>query len=247
MTVLDPSRLVIVLVEPQQPGNIGAVCRAIANFGAGELRLVTPCDRFHPEAVKFAVSAKPLLGQAQVYDDLDSALADLHFSVALTRRSGRLRGELDRLDQVPQRLLQLPADCRIGLVFGREDSGLTSQEVQSCSSAATIITPGDKGSMNLAQAVVVTLYEMSRHQAEAAPQASGTLPTQDQLASLLAQVEALVDHIGYTNPSRPEVVPATLRHLLARAVPRLEELNLLRGLVERLTQSVQGWPGRRRG
>ncbi|MBN2644643.1 MAG: RNA methyltransferase [Desulfuromonadaceae bacterium] len=247
MPGLNPSRFALVLVEPQQPGNVGAACRAMANFGIQQLRLVNPCDRFHPEAVKFAVSAKPLLGQAEVFADLPSALADLHYSVAFTRRSGRFRGQLDELPQLPQRLAALPADCCIGLVFGREDSGLSNAEVMACTSAATISTPGEKGSLNLAQAVVVALYEVTRSPDAVCPSSERPLPTQQQIEPLLQQVGQLIERIGYINPSRPEVIPAMLRGLLARALPDVEEVNLLRGLVEQLSQSVQDWPGKRRG
>lgn len=248
MAMFDPSRVVLVLVEPRQPGNIGAVCRAMANFGACELRLVNPCDRFHPEAVKFAVSAKHLLGEAKLYEDLPSALADLHCSVAMTRRTGRLRGDIVRIDQLPDQFGQLPVDGRVGLVFGREDCGLSTDEVIQCSHAATIETTGEKGSLNLAQAVVVALYEMSRQRVSESEVARVVdMPTQHQVESLFVEVEKLIDLIGFSNPSRPEVVPSMLRHLLTNASPDMREFNMLRGLVEQVSQSVQGWPGKRRG
>ncbi|SDD76649.1 RNA methyltransferase [Desulfuromonas thiophila] len=249
MTALDPTRLVLVLVEPQQPGNIGAACRAMANFGVQQLRLVNPCNHLAPEAVKFAVSASPLLGQAERFSDLPAALADLHFSVALTRRLGRLRGQPEELPRLPGKLARLPSASRIALVFGREDMGLTTAELMACSSAATIATPGDKGSLNLAQAVVVTLYELTRSGPAVVdtPAAALALPNHQQIESLMRPVEELIDRIGYSNPSRPEVIPAALRRLLARALPDPAEINLLRGLVEQLSQSVQDWPGKRRG
>ena len=253
MPTIDLSQLAIVLVAPRQPGNIGAVCRAMANFGVHDLRLVNPCDRFHPEAVKFAVDAKPLLGQAQLYETLPDALADLTMSVALTRRCGRLRGELHLISHVAPLLTSLPIDSSIGLVFGREDSGLSTEEVTQCTHAATIATSGNKGSkgsLNLAQAVVVTLYELSCERTVETllvEVVNDSLPTQQDSDALMDQVNSLIHRVGYSNPSRPEVFGAMLSRLLAKARPDKKELNMLRGLVEQLSQSVQDWPGRRRG
>ena len=253
MSLIDLSQLAVVLVAPRQPGNIGAVCRAMANFGVHDLRLVNPCERFHPEAVKFAVDAKPLLGQAQLYETLPDALADLTMSVALTRRCGRLRGELHPVSHVAPLVTSLPADSQIGLVFGREDCGLSTDEVAQCTHAATIPTSGSKGakgSLNLAQAVVVTLYELSREpsiEVSLADEVNDVLPTQQDRDALMDQVNSLIHRVGYSNPSRPEVFGTMLRSLLAKARPNKKELNMLRGLVEQLSQSVQDWPGRRRG
>jgi tRNA/rRNA methyltransferase len=245
-TMLDHLAPVVILVEPQQPGNIGAVCRAMANFGLDQLRLVNPCDPFHPEAIKFSVSARPLLGQAELFTDLASALEDVHYSVALTRRGGRLRGELETIEEVFSHGVKLPSGSRLALVFGREDCGLSTQEVAMCSHAATIATSGKTASLNLAQAVVVTLYELSR-QRTVEDMTEKDLPTQSQIEALFGQMETLVERIGYTNPSRPEVVPTVLRRLINQAQPDVRELNILRGLINQLEQSVHDWPGKRRG
>jgi len=242
--------MTIILVEPRQPGNIGATCRAMANFGVTDLRLVNPCDRFAPEAVKFAVAAKPLLGSAQIFSNLPDAVADLHMTIALTRRCGRLRGELPTISEFPQQLSALPGDSRVGLVFGREDCGLSTDEVASCTHAASIPTSGDNGSLNLAQAVVVTLYELSgRNQQNMSEKSVSAepLPLHNDIDAFMAKLEDIAALIGYNNPSRPEVIGHTLRQLLSRAQPTLKEFNMLRGLASQLEQSVQGWPGKRRG
>lgn len=250
--MIDLSKFAVVLVAPRQPGNIGAVCRAMANFGVTDLRLVNPCDRFHPEAVKFAVDAKLLLGQASLHETLGEAVADLTMTVALTRRCGRFRGELHPIGAIQSLVGTLPKQSQIGLVFGREDCGLSTEEVAQCSHAATIPTSGvlgSKGSLNLAQAVVVTLYEMSceRFDNDVLRIEDEVLPSQQDNDALLSQVDQLIDCIGYSNPSRPEVFSGLLRRLLVKARPNKKELNMLRGAVAQISQSVQGWPGRRRG
>jgi len=94
------------------------------------------------------------------------------------------------------------------------------------------------------------LYEMSCERSYEVPEAVDEvqpLPPQQDTDALMKQVDHLVDLIGYSNPSRPEVFGGMLRSLLAKARPNIKELNMLRGVVEQLSQSVQGWPGRRRG
>jgi tRNA/rRNA methyltransferase len=239
--------LSIILVEPQQPGNIGMVCRAMANFGVSDLRLVNPCPHLHPEARKFAVAAGQLLDNAKVFATLPEALADLQLSVATTRRSGRFRGELLDSTQLPARLTELPSESKIGLVFGREDAGLTSEEVAQCSLAATVATSDELGSLNLSQAVLLFLYELARQ-----PQANETetekeLPQQQELDGLFRQIDAVLERIAFSNPSRPEAVRHRVRQLFNRIGPDKEEVAFLRGMWSQIASSVNDWVGRRRG
>src|SRR6266540_6078360 len=121
--------IAVVLVEPQNPGNIGMVCRAMKNMGLTQLRLVNPCQYDHPEARKFAVWAKDLLQTAQVFSSLQEALVDSHHSVATTRRHGKYRQEIfTPMELVPKILPDLESR-KAALVFGREDNGLTTEEV----------------------------------------------------------------------------------------------------------------------
>jgi len=151
-------RIAVVLVEPQNPGNIGMVCRAMMNTGLDELRLVNPCQYLHPEAHKFAVSAKDLLGRARVFSSLREALADTHHSVATTRRLGKYRREIFTPPEIVQKVLPDLGVHRVALVFGREDNGLTTEEVSLCRWHATIPTAGEYGSLNLSQAVLIFCY-----------------------------------------------------------------------------------------
>lgn len=240
--------LMVILVEPQSPGNIGMVCRAMANFGCSRLRLVNPCQHLHSEARKFAVSASELLGQAEIYPDLASALADRQCAIAATRRAGKLRGELIDLTELPPQLASYAEGSRIGLVFGREDSGLTTDEVALCSHAVSITTAA-YGSLNLAQAVIVFLYELSRPQPQQQPSASPTRPNQlplGELEPLFAQMQATLERIAFLNPSAPAGVMNSLRRVLQRANLDPRELELLRGMWSQIDWSARDWQGRKR-
>ena len=246
MPSVSPRSAAVILVEPQHPGNIGMVCRAMANFGLTDLRLVNPCPHLHPEAHKFAVGAAPLLGSARLFADLPAALADLQLSVAATRRRGRLRGELLDVSDVPGLFGELPASGRLGLVFGREDAGLTSEEVALCTHGAAIATAAELGSLNLAQAVLVFLYELSRRPLSA-PARGVELASQADQEALFAQMEEVLDRIAFLNPARPEAVMHSLRAIHHRARLETKELGLLRGMWTQLAWSINNWCGRKRG
>lgn len=240
-------QLAVILVEPQQPGNIGMVCRALANFGVSDLRLVNPCLHRHPEARKFAVAAGHLLDSARVFPDLPAALADLQLSIATTRRQGRLRGELLDSTELPEQLAGLPSEARVGLVFGREDAGLTSEEVALCTLAATVATSTEQGSLNLAQAVLLFLYELSRRPPQPIAVVERELPPQGELDGLYRQIDEVLERIAFSNPSRPEAVRYRFRQLFNRIAPDRDELAFLRGMWSQIASSVQNWHGRRRG
>jgi len=235
----------VVLVEPQVPANIGMVCRAMANFNVNALRLVNPCNHLDPLAYRLAVGATHLLERSEIHPSLEAALADQHTSVAATRRSGRYRGDLVTLADFAANQARRYTQQRLALVFGREDSGLTREEVGLCQHAVVVETSEQQGSLNLAQAVLLFLYELTRQPAGGTP--IKTRPTQADSEQLCEQVSALLDQVGYLNPQRPEAILSPLRRLLTRADPDGDEFNLLRGMFSRLTASVHAWPGKRRG
>lgn len=239
--------LSVILVEPRGPINIGMVARAMANFGVSELRLVNPCDHLDLEARKYALNALPLLEEALIYPDLAAALADLHFSIATTRRLGQHRDVPLSLADVPAQLATLPAASRIGLVFGREDIGLTTAEVAACSAAATIPTDPGFASLNLAQAVILFLYELKRSPFADTTAPAVDQPTHDDFADLFALMEETLTRCAFLNDAHPDLIMHPLRRLHLAAVRDRDDLNLLRGMWAQLGWSINNFEGRKRG
>lgn len=239
---------VVILVEPAHPGNIGMVCRAMANFGAHELRLVNPCAHCHPEAHKFAVFASDLLGQARLFTSLEEAIADLEITFAATRRAGRLRGELTPVGEMGALFDSLSHSGRAGFVFGREDAGLTTAEVSLCTHAVTIPSAGALGSLNLSQAVVVFLHEAFKLRG-ITPERSGTpeVASQGEMNGMFAEMESVLSRVAFVNPARPEAVLHPLRSIIRRARPTSGEVGLLRGMWSQFAWSVRDWRGARKG
>jgi tRNA/rRNA methyltransferase len=236
----------IVLVEPQSPGNVGMVCRAMKNMGLTSLKLVNPCPIDHPEALKFAVSAKDLLDQAEIFADLTAALADTPLSVATTRRHGKYRQEIWSPKEIVSRLAGAdPLRNKAALVFGREDSGLTTAEVALCRLQATIPTSDSYGSLNLAQAVLLFCYELFTGFSPPQERQKRELAPGESLEAMYAHMERTLLRIGFLNPENPAHLMMTLRRILARAELDEREVAIVRGMMSQVAWATAEFKGKK--
>ncbi len=229
--------LSIVLVESRGERNIGSVARAMANFGVSDLRLVAPvADHLDDEARKMAVKASPLLEQATVYPDLRSALKDCHYAYATTRRFGKYRVDFHHPDSAAKELLPLLEGGRVALVFGREDKGLKTEELDLCQRLITIPISGTIASLNLAQSVVICLYELGKQYGEALGKGQGErkLATVEQLEVLFEHMRETLLKIKYLNPQNPEHIMRSYRQMFGRAALDEREVRILRGLMSEI-------------
>jgi tRNA/rRNA methyltransferase len=247
--IVDPTLLdavSIVLVEPQNPGNIGMVCRAMKNMGLHQLRLVSPCDRFHPEALKFAVSARDLLEGALLYSSLADALADSPLSVGTTRRHGKYRPEIYTPESIARMIIPELGRYRAALVFGREDNGLTTDELSLCRWHATITTSPNYGSLNLAQSVLIFCYEIFKGTGEARPSVGPReLAEVEEYEELFRHMERSLTRIGYLNQQNPAHIMRTFRRLFARAALDSREVAVLRGMMSQIDWAADNFSGRK--
>lgn len=229
-------QLTIVLVAPSGALNIGSTARAMANFGVSDLRLVAPqTDHLQDDARKMAVKATVILEQATVYADLETALADCRFALGTTRRFGKYRENLLHPDQAAEYALPLLNKGRVALVFGREDRGLKTEELDLCQRLITIPTDDRLPSMNLAQSVAVCLYEFVRGLGAGKGEASGRkLATNTQLEELFAHMRETFRAIDYIDPQNPEHILRAYRRFLGRADLDPREVRILRGLLSQI-------------
>lgn len=149
---------VIILVGPQLGQNIGATARAMKNFGVNKLRIVCPRDPWpNHQAEVTAVGAIDIIHKAQIYHDLESAISDLHYLYATTAQT---RDMNKNYVMVKKLSTHYPQNMKIGIMFGRENSGLTNEEISMANSIITIDTDTNFSSLNLAQAVLIVCYEL---------------------------------------------------------------------------------------
>lgn len=239
-------RIAIVLVEPQSPGNVGMVCRAMKNMGLSELRIVKGCPIDHPEALKFAVSAKDLLETAKVFPSLEDALADTELSVATTRRHGKYRLEIFSPEEIVRKIGANLTGNRAALVFGREDSGLTTDELSLCRWHATIPTSSEYGSLNLAQAVLIFCYELFTGIGEGTLSGEArTLAGSASQEAFFGQMERTLMRIGFLNPQNPDHIIRTLRRIFSRAELDDREVTIMRGMMTQIDWATDQFKGKK--
>ena len=151
-----------VLVEPAVPGNIGAAARAIKTMGFSDLRLVLPVDHLSGEARMLAHGSTDILEKAGIFNTLAKALHGLDLSVATTAGKRQVRVEYSPVDRLPD-LLRIKGNTiqKVGIVFGREESGLTNEEIRLCDMVSTVPLAQSYPSLNLGQAVMIYAFTLS--------------------------------------------------------------------------------------
>ena len=151
-----------ILVEPAVPGNIGAAARAIKTMGFSDLRLVSPADHLSEEARMLANGSTDILEKAEIFSSFEKALEGLDLSVATTAGKRQVRVEYSPVDRLPE-LLRIKGKSvhKAGIVFGREESGLTNEEIRLCDMVSSVPLAQSYPSLNLGQAVMIYAYTLS--------------------------------------------------------------------------------------
>ncbi|MFZ5760134.1 MAG: RNA methyltransferase [Thermodesulfobacteriota bacterium] len=231
----------VVLVEPQGALNIGSVCRVMKNFGCADLRLVRPrADHLSKPALDMAVSARERLQNAGLYKSLAAALADCHLCLGTTRRFGRYRDEFLEPAAMAALIAALPADQRVAMVFGREDDGLTTAELDLCQRFITIPADPALPSLNLAQAVAICLYELYKGQYTPRPAPKAPQADSRTLESMFGHMRESLLAAGYLDPQNPDHILHTFRRIFGRAGLDEREVRILHGLWSRIDWLTSG-------
>lgn len=226
---------VLVLVEPQDLVNIASAVRIAKNFGVERLRLVRPVvfDAWRIEGI--AHNTADILEQIVIADSLEEALADTGYAVALTARGRAQKRSIMRPDEAAWELTARAEARPVAVVFGREDKGLTNDELDRCHALVTIATNPEYRSLNLAQAVAIICYEcfLARTggtQPFKAPRHRADPATGEQLAHLFADWERALWAIDFFKTRQPDRVMRGFRELVYRSEPDAREAALLRAI-----------------
>lgn len=232
----------VILVSPAGGINVGAVCRAIRNTAAGELWVVRPT--FDPlPACRAAVHAVDVLEGRREADSLEEALAGCSFVVGTTARRGAYRSRSRDIREVAAEIAraEVSESAPPAFVFGPEDSGLTNEHIARCHALAYVPTDAGYPSLNLAQAVLICLYEVLRARAACEPPPAfgpgGRCEPRADAADVEAMYAALQDAlvtVGFLSEDNPEHVMMTVRAVLGRAGLGERELRVFRGIARQI-------------
>ena len=238
----------IVLVEPSHPGNIGGAARAMKTMGLTSLYLVRPGRFPDPQADWRAARAVDVLAAAKVVGSLDDAIGECVLAVGTSTRSRRIPLPVADAQTVANRLAAEYADQPVAILFGRETSGLTNEELQRCQLHLAIPASPEYSSLNLAMAVQVVCYELfkARRTTPAAPAAVSTdagLASLEEVEALHGHFEMVLRRIGFLKSSAPRQAMTRLRRMFGRIGLEQGEVGMLRGILTHIETSNRSDPG----
>lgn len=230
------SRCRIVLVETSHPGNIGAAARAMKTMGLRELYLVQPGRYPSADATARASGANDVLADARIVTRLEDALNDCTLVLGTSARLRSLRWPIINPREAAQLAVRQAGDQKLALVFGRERSGLTNEELSLCHQLIHIPVDRAYQSLNLAAAVQVVTYELRMKFADTKPEQTpepGESPAPAEvMGGFYKHLEETLLGVGYLNPDNPRHLMPRLRRLFHRARPTLNEINIMRGILK---------------
>jgi len=223
-------KVAICLVEPLKAGNIGSAARAMKNMGLSRLILVNPPALDDPECMRMAAGAYDLIEAASIHTSLREAVAPFQILASTTRRLGRGRPpDFTSRTFAPWVANQLH-EAQAVICFGREDKGLTTEEIDLAPLILTIPSDERYASLNVAQSVQVVAYDLYCALKDPRPVPERELCDSDQIERYFDQVQPLLLEIGFLDPNNPAWIMRTLRKMVHRAQLEHREIKILRGI-----------------
>lgn len=247
------SHVRIVMVNTTLPANIGSALRAMKTMGLSKLVLVAPKTYPHPDIDALAAGATDLIKQIEIVETLADAIKDCHLVFGTSARSRTIPWPL--LDARPAAEKSISAvvndQQEVAVVFGREDRGLTNEELAMANYHVTIPVNTDYGVLNVAQAIQVICYEMrmaTLASVESTEDEAATMPvtdtesmqwdeplvTHEQMEQFYPHIEKMLAEIEFLDPKNPRLLPLRLRRLFGRIQLDRMEYHLLRGIFSRV-------------
>lgn len=221
----------IVLVEPSHPGNIGGTARALKTMGQSELFLVNPKRYPDPQADWRAAGALDVLDSAQVVATVAEAISDCDWVIGTSTRLRRIPWPVASPVEIADQLSTQSG--KVAILFGREDSGLSNDELRSCNYHLQIPASPDYPSLNLAMAVQVVCYELFQVDLAAQP------APWDRRMATVAEVDGMLEHLnqglvalGFLAADNPGQTMTRLRRLFKRVQLDETEVQILRGVAK---------------
>lgn len=213
---MNLKNIVIVLTNPDESRNVGAVCRAMANNGITTLRIVGKKSKFDEERVRIlAIHAAYIWENAEFFDSITEATKDCSIAAGTTRRRGKKRGKLLLPEEFALDVERTSENGKVAVVFGNERTGLTEEEIDECTMGVTI--PSDEGfpSLNLSHAVQIVCYQLFRTQSG---QSNGIVPVSlGRLEKTVGTIADDLEKIGFFKVTGRNDMEKFWRDILSRA------------------------------
>ena len=232
------SNLKVILVEPNGPLNVGSVARLCSNFDVDELRIVSPkCDIFSLEAKKMALKGQKFLKNCKIFNDLQKAILDCDLVIA---SCGRVDISKDSFFESPEDIfnwiLSFKKINNLAIIFGREDRGLTNNELLLANKTFNIPTSKNNPSLNLSHAVSIVLYELNKSSTRNLNNELEVfkLASPKQIHDSLVEIEEMLLKVGYLLKHTSRTKIRKFKNYILRANTSMHEINVLRGIVHQI-------------
>lgn len=240
-TLLDSVR--IVLVNTSDCRNIGSAARAMKTMGLKNLVLVDPIELPNGQAQALSAGATDVLAGAKVVKTLEEAIVDCGLVVGTSARSRTLPWPMLEPRSCGEKLIEEAANFPVALVFGRESSGLTNDELQLCHFHVQIPANPEYSSLNLAMAVQTLSYEirmayLAQENAQHTASDETEYPLVEETERMYEHFEKALKATGFIVPSHPGLVMTKLRRFLNRARPDSKEVKMMRGILASVEKSA---------
>ncbi|MDA7553910.1 RNA methyltransferase [Gammaproteobacteria bacterium] len=232
----------IVLVGTTHPGNIGAAARAMKNMGIKNLSLVQPKEFPSDVAIYRSKAAKDILEHAQVFNNLEEAIFDCELVIGTSARGRKVPWPILNPKEAAEEVSRSSSHHNIAIIFGREDRGLTNEELGLCNLHVNIPTDPDYSSLNLAQAVQILVYEI--RQAILGEQEDKNywdveLANNDQTELLINHMDELMQQVEFYDVDNPRKLLLRVRRFFKRSRIDVMETNIFRGLFATIQKKLK--------
>ena len=235
-TMADLLNVRVVLIGTLYGGNVGSICRAMANMGLRELTLVAPkiVDGWE-EGERLACHAVDLLHNRREVATLEEAVSDCAAVVGTTARLGLYRQHVRTPRETAPELLRLAASGKVALVFGREDKGLSNEEIGQCTHLIRVPTADAYVSLNLAQAVMVCCYELFVALGSyEPPQEKSVLAPAGHRIRLMAMWREMLLKIGYVDADKADHMMQGFQRIFTRGAMTEDDVHILMGVARQV-------------
>lgn len=231
-------RIDVVLCRPRHGGNIGSAARAVKNMGLGGLCLVAAEETAVPEARMLAASAFDVLESARSSDSLGELLEGRDIILGTSRRLKSARIRIMTSREAARHLTENMGQGRAAIVFGPEDSGLTSEELSLCHGIVSIPADQRYPSLNLAQAVMILAYDIRMAMGELPSVRSFGAPSIKETEQMFQQLTSVLDKSGFTIRNPKDKVLLHMKEILSRGVRTSQDARIVRGLFRRIAWAL---------
>ncbi|EJL6848480.1 tRNA (cytosine(32)/uridine(32)-2'-O)-methyltransferase TrmJ [Vibrio cholerae] len=236
-------RVKVVLVGTTHSGNIGSAARAMKVMGLSQMVLVDPQCQVDAQAIALAAGASEIALNAQIYPTLEAAVADCGLVVGTSARSRTLEWPMLEPRECGEKLINEANQHSVAMVFGRERTGLTNEELQLCHYHVCVPANPEYSSLNLAMAVQLLSYEvrmayLALQQSSQSSTLQEEYPRHQELERFYAHLEQVIMQTEFISAQQPGLVMNKLRRMFTRARPEAQEINILRGILTSVQKSI---------